>query len=188
MKKYVIIAGPARSGKSTLCSQMSNLLGYQHIQMDAIIDALEKTLPCAGINTHTDSIKSISEKMAQFINGMIESDEYSKFDYGVVFDICQLLPQDYEKYINKTKCDIFYLVTRTNDVDERLNVLQLFDTNKEYTFYKSLETKREICKEIIEESELFYQQCLKYSLPVYDTLYKREKIFSQLLNKIANNG
>lgn len=185
MKKYVIIAGVARSGKSTLCSQISNLLGYQHIQMDAIIDALEKTLPCAGINTHTDSIESISSKMARFINGIIESDEYSKFNYGIAFDICQLLPQDYEKYINKTKCDIFYLVTRANDVDERLNILQLFDTDKEYTFYKSLEEKREICKEIIEESELFYQQCLRYSLPVYDTLYKREKIFSQLLNEIA---
>lgn len=187
VKKYIIIAGSARSGKSTLCSQIAKLLGYQHIQMDAIIDALEKTLPCAGINTHTDSVESISKKMAQFINGIIESEEYSKFDYGVVFDICQLLPQDYKKYIGNAKADIFYLVTRTKDVEERLKVLQTFDTDKEYTFHKSLEKKREICKEIVEESEIFYQQCLKYGLPVYDTLYKREEVFSKLLNMIRSD-
>lgn len=75
-------------------------------------------MPGAGIDTHTDSLEFQSEKMAQFINGIIASEEYAKFDYGVVFDICQLLPRDYDKYINKEQCDIFYLVTRTDDIEE----------------------------------------------------------------------
>lgn len=184
-KKYIIIAGVARAGKSTLSSKIAMEMGYQHMQMDAIIDALEKTLPGAGINTHTDSMESISEKMARFINGIMASEEYAKFDYGVVFDICQLLPQDYEKYIDKEQCDIFYLVTRTDDVEKRLEVLQEYDTADEYTYHKSLQRKRDICREIMEESELIYRQCQQYDLSVYDTLYDREEVFAKILGETS---
>lgn len=97
-KEYLIIAGVARAGKSTLSSKIAMEMGYQHMQMDAIIDALEKTLPGAGINTHTDSMESISEKMARFINGIMASEEYAKFDYGVVFDICEPIYRQCQQY------------------------------------------------------------------------------------------
>ena len=42
MKKYVIIAGVPRAGKSTISKRNAKQKGYQHISMDAILAGIEK--------------------------------------------------------------------------------------------------------------------------------------------------
>lgn len=42
MKKYVIIAGVPRAGKSTISKRIAKQKGYQHISMDAILAGIEK--------------------------------------------------------------------------------------------------------------------------------------------------
>lgn len=42
MKKYVIIAGVPRVGKSTISKRIAKQKGYQHISMDAILAGIEK--------------------------------------------------------------------------------------------------------------------------------------------------
>lgn len=37
MKKYIIIAGVTRSGKSTVPQMIGKRIGFQHIRMDSII-------------------------------------------------------------------------------------------------------------------------------------------------------
>lgn len=52
MKKYIIIAGVPRAGKSTLTSIISKQLGYQHICFDTINYALEQNMIEPKINTN----------------------------------------------------------------------------------------------------------------------------------------
>jgi hypothetical protein len=184
MKKNIIIAGTARAGKSTLSSMISKQYGYQHLAMDSIIEGFEDHFPELNIDTHRDSINQISKRIAPFINAIIKSGEYDKFDYGLVIDVCQLMPEDYLKNIDTDLCEIYYLVTECQTVEERLKLLDEFDDEKEYTFYKSNERRSQICKDIIEESNSFRQECDKYGLMCLDTSYNRKEKFKEILKAI----
>ncbi len=188
MKKNIIIAGTPRAGKSTLSSLISKKYGYQHIAMDSIIEGFEDHFPELNIDTHKHSISHISKRIAPFINAMIKSGEYDKFDYGLVIDVCQLMPEDYLKCIDSNLCDIYYLVTECETVEDRLNLLDAFDDENEYTFYKSREKRTEICKDIIDESRRFREECEKFGLFCRDTSYQREDKFEEVLKLIEKSS
>ena len=83
MKKYVIIAGVPRAGKSTISKRIAKQKGYQHISMDAILAGIEKNFPECKINIsdYDDALKNyryISSKIAPFIRAMINSGEYDE--------------------------------------------------------------------------------------------------------------
>lgn len=104
MKKYIIIAGVPRAGKSTVSQMIAKQMGYQHISMDSVIAGIEKVFPETKIDTDSsDDLQSnlvfISSKMAPFIRAMMDSGEYDECDYGVVIDIYQLLPVDYMNFL-----------------------------------------------------------------------------------------
>jgi len=186
MKKHIIISGTARAGKSTLCSMLSKQLGYQHVSMDAIIEGFEDIFPELGVDTHTDTIMNISKRISPFINAMLNSGDYDKFDYGMVIDVCQLMPEDFVQYIGNSTCDIYYLITACESAEERLSILDQFDTEKEYTFFKSSEKRLNICEDIVFESGIFKNQCEQYNLPYIDTLYNRAEKLEALFEKIKN--
>lgn len=51
MKKYIIIAGVPRAGKSTVSQMIAKRMGFQHISMDSIIAGIEKVFPETGVDT-----------------------------------------------------------------------------------------------------------------------------------------
>lgn len=123
-RKYIIIAGVPRSGKSTISQKISNHLGYQHISMDSIIAGIESVFPETGIHSDVDTdvwenVQYISTRMALFIQAMIDSGEYDECDYGVVIDIFQLLPQHYIEHIDSSVCEIYYFGTAEVTPEER---------------------------------------------------------------------
>lgn len=92
MKKYIIIAGVPRAGKSTVSQMIAKRMGYQHISMDSVIAGIEKVFPETKINSDASddpqsNLVFISSKMAPFIRTMMDSGEYEECDYGVVIDI-----------------------------------------------------------------------------------------------------
>ena len=106
MKKNIILAGVPRAGKSTVCNIISKKYGFLHISMDSIIAGFERCFPELGINTYADMplmdiLFNVSRKIAPFINAMMESGEYDEFGNGAVFDVYQLLPDDYIKNIDQ---------------------------------------------------------------------------------------
>lgn len=189
MKKHIIVAGVPRAGKSTISKMISKKFGYQHISMDAIIAGFEKNFPETGVNTEADMssmdiLNNISHKMAPFIQAMIDDGDYDECDYGMVIDIYQLLPEDYIKYIDKEKCDIYYFVTADCTVEERFEILKKNDTPKDYTYYKSDEENLENCGYMVEQSKLMKSECAKYGLICYETSYDRDNViksFEELL-------
>ena len=109
MKKYIIIAGVPRAGKSTVSQMIAKRMGYQHISMDSIISGIEKVFPETGIDTGAaidpqSNLENISAKVAPLIKAMMDSGEYDECDYGVVIDVYQLLPKDYVTHICGNDC------------------------------------------------------------------------------------
>ena len=186
MKNNIIISGVPRAGKSTISHLLSKNYGYQHISMDSIIAGFEKCFPETGVNTYQglssmDTLRVISGKMAPFVRSMLDSGEYDEFAPGMVLDMYQLLPEDYDKYIRGANCDIVYFITSDVTPEERFKIQKKYDTEKDYTFYKSDEELREGAEYIVEQSILMRKQCEKLGIPFYETAKEREQVFKQFM-------
>lgn len=186
MKNNIIIAGVPRAGKSTISQRLAKQYGYQHICMDSIIAGFEKCFPETGVSTHAglssmDTLHLISGKMAPFVRAMLDDGDYDEFTPGMVLDMYQLLPKDYMKYIHGANCEIFYFITSDVTPEERFAIQKKYDTEKDYTFYKSDEELREGAEYIVEQSICMKGQCQKYDLPYFETARNREKIFASFL-------
>lgn len=186
MKNNIIISGVPRAGKSTISHQLAKQYGYQHISMDSIIAGFEKCFPETGVNTYAglssmDTLHLISGKIAPFIRAMLDSGEYDEFEPCMVLDIYQLLPADYMKYIHGANCEIVYFITSDVTPKERFAIQKRYDTEKDYTFYKSDEELLEGAVYIVEQSIYIKEQCQKYSLPYFETARDREKTFRRFL-------
>ena len=186
MKNNIIVAGVPRSGKSTVSHLLATKYGYQHVSMDSIIAGFEKCFPETGVSTYCglssmDTLHMISGKMAPFVRAMLESGEYDEHEPGMVLDMYQLLPEDYDKYIRGANCDIVYFITSDVTPEERFVIQKKYDTEKDYTFWKPDEELREGAEYIVEQSILMKAQCERYGLPYYETARDREQVFRQFL-------
>ena len=179
MKQNLIIAGVPRAGKSTVSRLLSQRYGYQYISMDSIIAGFEKCFPETGVNTYQglsslETLRVISGKMAPFVRAMLDSGDYDKLEPGMVLDMYQLLPEDYDKYIRGANCEIAYFITSNVSPEERFLIQKKYDTEKDYSFYKSDDELRESAEYIVEQSILIKAQCEKYALPYYETAKERD--------------
>ena len=187
MKNNFIIAGVPRAGKSTISHILSKQYGYQHVSMDSIIAGFERCFPETEVSTYSglssmETLHLISKKMAPFVRAMLDSGEYDEFHPGMVLDMYQLLPEDYVKHIHGANCEIVYFINSDVTPEERFLIQKKYDTEKDYTFYKSDEELRENAKHIVEQSILIKEQCKKYGLPYYETSHNREQIIQRFLN------
>lgn len=187
MKKYIIIAGVPRAGKSTISKIIAKRMGFQHISMDSIIAGIEKVFPETKIDTDAliepqANLEFISSKIAPFIRAMIESGEYDECDYGVVIDVYQLLPQDYKKFVENEKCEIFYFLSSDVTPNERYTILKKYDTPNDYTYYHSDEDNIRECIDIVNISNFIKEQCILCGLPYYETSHNREGVIEDFIN------
>ena len=188
MKNNIIIAGVPRAGKSTVSHLLSKQFGYQHISMDSIIAGFEKCFPQTGVNTYQglsslETLRVISGKMAPFVRAMLDSSEYDEFEPGMVLDMYQLLPEDYDKYIRGANCEIAYFITSDVSPEERFLIQKKYDTEKDYSFYKSDEELREGAECIVEQSIIMRKQCEQLGLKYYETATEREKNIQRFLDE-----
>ena len=188
MKNNIIIAGVPRAGKSTVSHLLSKQYGYQHISMDSIIAGFEKCFPQTGVSTYQglssmETLHVISGKMAPFVRTMLDSGEYDEYEPGMVLDMYQLVPEDYDRYIRGANCEVAYFVTSNVTPEERFIIQKKYDTEKDYTFYKSDEELREGAEYIVEQSVMMKEQCKKFGLPFYETAHDREQVIQRFLRE-----
>lgn len=193
MKKHIIVAGVPRAGKSTVSKMIAHQLGYQHVSMDSVIAGIEKIFPETKIDTHAqttsiENLKFMSSKITPFIQAMIESGEYDECDYGMVIDIFQILPEDYVRYIDPEKCDIFYFITSNVTSQERFEILKEYDTPDDYTYFYSDAENQKDCEEIVEVSQMIRSQCMLYELPYYETAYEREQVLQNFMARLKEES
>lgn len=85
------------------------------------------------------------------------------------------------KYIHGANCEIFYFLTSDVTPGERFAIQKKYDTEKDYTFYKSDEELREGAVYIVEQSILMKEQCQTYGLRYFETAKDREQVFEEFL-------
>ena len=192
MKNNLIIAGVPRAGKSTVAHLLASRYGYQHVSMDSIIAGFEKCFPDTGVSTYQglsskDTLRVISGKMAPFVRAMLESGEYDEFKPGMVLDMYQLLPEDYDRYIRGANCGIAYFITSDVTPEERFRIQKKYDTEKDYTFYRSDEELMEGAVYIVEQSILMKEQCEKLGLPYYETAHDRNRVIHRFLHDFISD-
>ena len=190
MKKYVIIAGVPRAGKSTISKRIAKQKGYQHIRMDAILAGIEKNFPECKINTNEseDALKNyryISSRIAPFIRAMINSGEYEECNYGVVIDVYQLTPYDFQMYVADEKSEGYFFITPDITPEERFNILKQYDTPDDYTYFHSDEQNMNDCRDIVQISNWIKKECVIYNLPYVNTTYNRENIINEFIESLC---
>ncbi len=126
--------------------------------------------------------------MSPFIKAMMDSGEYDECDYGVVIDMYQMLPCDFIKYIYQDKCDLFYFINSDVTVEERFKMIYEFDTPDDYSYHKSDAYKLEMCEEIVEVSQLFKDECMKYDINYCNTSYDRGQIIETFIEGLSDSG
>ncbi len=191
LKKFIIISGVPRAGKSTISQTIAKRFGYQHISMDSIIAGIETVFPETNIDTEAPidpyvNLINISSRIAPFIKAMIDSGEYDECDYGAVIDVYQLLPQDYISHLSKENCDIYYFLSSDVTPEERFRLLKLYDTVNDYTYFHSDEEKQQDCLDIVNISHKIKEQCIFHNLPFYETSYNRDEVINVFMHQLAN--
>ncbi len=186
MKNNLIIAGVPRAGKSTISRLLSKQFGFQHVSMDSIIAGFEKCFPETGVDTYSglssmEILHVISGKMAPFVRAMLDSGEYDEYQPGMVLDMYQLLPADYDRWIRGANCEIAYFITSDVTPEERYAIQKMHDTEKDYTFWHTDDELRENAVYIVEQSLLMRKQCEALGLPYYETARNRDQSIRHFL-------
>ena len=168
--KHIIIAGCARTGKTTLALYFHNQ-GFVHYKMDSIKRAMFKTLSLNIKDWHV-----ISPMMASMISTIIEenmSDRVFNNEYYCI-DTCHLYPIDiYNKNLKNTI--IVFLGYPDIVINEKLRFIRENDSNNIWT--SKLEDSQllrdiDLC---IQYSAEVKKQCVELNIPFFDTSYDFNK-------------
>lgn len=132
--KNIVIAGVARAGKTTVCKELYKN-GFNHLTCDSLFYTFEKIFPDLGINQNetTEGVKSASNKFAPFLTTLIKAVEGEYLKYPTAFDIYQLMPEDYMKYMKKEDIEVYFLGYPDISVEEEFKILRANKVPEEYT-------------------------------------------------------
>lgn len=187
--KSIIIAGVARAGKTTICEALCKQGNYNHWTCDTLIYAFEKTFPELNINQDekTQRIKEVSNQFAPFLGNMIKGLVGEELQNTAIFDIYQLMPEDYVQYINSDDVDIYFIGYPDITVEEEFQILRANQAKNEYTQKYDNTYLKQLIAQRIDESKYIQKQCEKYQLPFINTSYQREETIEKLVKEMLAN-
>lgn len=179
---HVIIAGAARSGKTTL-SLMLNKYGYTHYKMDSIKRGI-----CESYNLSYDSWEDVSKIMCKIINRIIQ-DNKTDTNYGIekyLFDTPFLYPKDIEM-IDTSDTKVIFLGYANIDVEEEFKLIRKNDKDNFWTAKISDDELRKWTYDNIEFSKYLESECKKLGISYYDTSQNRDEVLQKALKDIINS-
>jgi hypothetical protein len=179
---HVIVAGTARSGKTTL-SLMMNKYGYTHYKMDSIKRGI-----CEAYKLTYDDWEELSPIICTIINKII-TDNKTDINYGkekYLFDTPFIYPKDIHM-IDTSETKVIFLGYAHISVDEAFKTIRENNLENFWTHKISDEELREWVKGDIEFSQYLEKECERLGFTYYDTSYNREEVLNKALNDIINS-
>lgn len=203
--KNIIIAGPSRSGKTTLARKIHDKYGHYVISIDKLVAAFGNSYPDLGIRLNWDRDKTTSN-IAPFIGhylGLFSSSDgkgqYS-YSHGAVSDNMFVLEgayYDFEKISSVLKeygmdnmKDHFVLVGLVQgqkDEEDFYNDFRKYDTEDDWTFGLSDDELRSVACDAVSYNKEMLELLTRYDFDIYDTSEDREKIMEQILADISRD-
>lgn len=178
---HVIIAGTARSGKTTL-SLMMNEYGYTHYKMDSIKRGI-----CESFNLTYDNWEDVSPIMCNIINKIIQ-DNKTDTNYKLekyLFDTPFIYPEDLNG-IDTSDTLVIFLGYAHIDVDTEVKLIREHDKDHYWTTKVSDETLKKWTIGNIEYSKHLEETCKKMNIKYFDTSFDREKVLEEAKNYILS--
>ena len=201
--KNIIIAGPARAGKSTLARKINEALGCFVLSLDKLVAVFQAAYPQLDIRLAWDREKT-TDNIAPFLghflglfssadgrgllpysHGAIEGNRFVLEGGYVNFD--RILPI-LNMYGIEELQDKFLLIglTQNKTVDEFVGDFKKYDTRDDWTYGLSDEELRKISGDEIAFSRYMSAHLVKYGFAMYDTSKDRERVFDQIIEDIKS--
>lgn len=200
--KNIIIAGPARAGKSTLARKIHEELGHFVIHIDKLVAVFGEAYPQLDIRLNWNR-KKTTDHLAPFLGhflGMFSSDDghgLLPYSHGAVkgnhfvlegtylnFDIIDHILKTYGIRDFKEKFLLIGLVQNEKTVDAFVRDFKQYDTKDDWTYGFDDNDLKEIAEGEISFGRSMYQDLVKYGFTIYDTSAERERVYSQILADI----
>lgn len=200
--KNIIIAGPSRSGKSTLARKINEELNYFVISVDKLVAIFQEAFPQLNIRLNWNR-EQTTENIAPFLGhylGMFSStDGHGLLSYshgnvkgnrfvleGGYFDFEKILPilKMYKIEELKDKFILIGLVQNNKTIDEFVSDFKKYDTEDDWTYNFSDEELRDVSKDVISYSQTMSDHLIKYGFTIYDTSNNREQVFGKIVKDI----
>ena len=180
---HVIIAGTARSGKTTL-SLLLNDYGYTHYKMDSIKRGI-----CESFNLKYDNWEDVSPIMCNIINKIIQDNKtdtnYQKEKY--LFDTPFIYPRDLES-IDTSETIVIFLGYAHIDADTEVSLIRQHDKEHYWTNKISDEQLKKWSIDNIEYSKLLEEECKKLNIKYFDTSFNRDEVLEEAKKYIVENN
>ena len=177
--KHVIVAGAARSGKTTL-SLMLNEYGYTHYKMDSIKRGI-----CESFNIKYDDWESVSPIICKIINRVIVDNKtdtnYLKENY--LFDTPFIYPKDIG-LIDTSDTKVLFIGYKDIDPNEEIKLIRENDNENFWTSKITDEELMKWTKDNIEFSKYLEEECKKYNIKYFDTSKDRNNVLKEALEYI----
>lgn len=185
--KNIMILGTCRTGKTTFSKLLQKELeNYQIIEVDSIIAALQSTFDEINIGFAHDYLKD--NKLPQFINALLQKNEIRLGnEYGYIINSDSIMPEDLVNYFDLSNFIVYYFVNSKFTVEEIFNNCRSYDDENQWTSKRTDENLLNHIKKAKKFEKQIIEQCKKYNIKYIETSHNREKVFSELMEKIKEN-
>lgn len=180
--KNIYLVGPSRCGKTTAATKLSEKYGYTHIIMDAVIETMSEIAPQLGIkHGNLDS-----EAFRNFLKSY--SANVFKYTKHNIIDLEVLDPDFAKSMINDDESTVIYMGYPSITPEEKLKQMRQYDSEFDWTRNLSDEKLIELLRMHIETSKAIQKDAMKHGFEFIDTSFEREKVISDSIEKMINNG
>ncbi|MGI5898557.1 MAG: hypothetical protein ACOX8S_01365 [Christensenellales bacterium] len=202
--KNIIIAGPPRSGKSTLAKKINEELNYFVISLDKLVATFQGAYPQLNIKLNWNREKTtdnIAPFIGHFLGAFSSADGHGLLPYshgavkgnrfvmeGAYFNFERILPVLKAYGIEELKDNFMLigLVQNIKTVDELVSDFKKYDTHDDWTYNFNDDDLREVSEDVLSFSRSMYDHLLKYGFTIYDISTEREQVFDQILEDIKS--
>lgn len=204
--KNIIIAGPARAGKTTLAKRINEELKYFVIHLDKLMTVFDKAYPQLDIRIAWDrhkATKNISPFIGHYL-GMLSCNKgfandlnlhkhYDKHNNLVLegghldLEIISSILKSYSIEDIKDEFILIGLVQNNKTEDEFFRDLRKYDTKDEWTYdHDDIELRELIINDFIPTNQYMNDYLKNYGFTVYDTSSNREQVLDQIIEDIKS--
>jgi len=203
--KNIIIAGPSRTGKSTLAKRINDELGFFAIALDKLVATFGVAYPQLDIRLNWDREKTtdnIAPFLGHFLGMFSSADGRGLLPYshaaangnrfvmeGGYFNFDKITPilKIYGIDELKDKFLLIGLVQTKKTVDELVTDFKKYDTVSDWTYGFSDDDLREISEDVISHSRFMTDHLTRYGFTIYDTSNDREQVLDSIVKAIKSN-
>ena len=169
LDQSVILAGVARSGKTTVAERLHRTLGLSLIPVDLLISSFEDNFPELGILSGQHLHNETSHNVFNFLHRYIHLHEEWQ-NYQFIMDTTHLLPQQVAEHGLDKKYRVAFLGYPNISVDEKLSQIRLHRTlQADWTQDETDDQLRPIIRQMIALGQTLQTDCARYNLTFFDT-------------------